>query len=97
MTCFRLKNGQSVYSYLTSLGVNYNSFWHRMEKGLSFDKSLDEAIKNKGKRFSHPTHFYKGKSIVSLCKGDSPRYYRVLRKIRNGMSIENSLKKEGVI
>ena len=96
MTCFRLQNGQSVYSYLTSLGVNYNSFWRRMEKGFSFDKSLNEAIKNKGKRFSHPTHFYKGEPIIRIC-GNSPKYYRVLRKIRKGISIENSLKLEGVI
>ena len=96
MTCFRLQNGQSVYSYLTSLGVNYNSFWRRMEMGISFDKSLDEAIKNKGKRFSHPTHFYKGEPIIRLCS-DSNRYFRVLRKMRKGMSIEDSLKLEGVI
>ena len=96
MTCFRLQNGQSVYSYLTSLGVNYNSFWFRMEAGDSFDKALSEAIQNKGKKYSHPTHYYKGRPIIRLC-GDSNRYFRVLRKMRKGMSIEDSLKLEGVI
>lgn len=96
MTCFRLQNGQSVYRYLSELGVNYNSFWYRMEMGYSFDMALSEAIKNKGKKYSHPKHYYKGKPIIRLC-GDSNRYFRVLRKIRNGISTETALKYEGVI
>ena len=98
MTCFRMENGETVHQWCKKNGFQYNSFWHRMEKGLSFDESIIGTEKAKGKGRSHPKYFYQGKPIVCICGGyKSNLYSRVCRKLRRGISIETALKYEGII
>ena len=96
MTCFRLSSGESVRKWCFKHNASYRAYCNCVEKGMEEKESLEYAKKAKN-NYSHPTHFYKGKSVIGLCKGDSPRYFRVLLKIRNGMPIELALKSEGVI
>lgn len=94
MTCFRLSRGKTVHQWCIENGVNYNSVYNRIEKGMNPEYACREALKVKGKRYSHPSFFYKERPIRDIYRNDNNGYSLVLSKIREGMTPEQAIQYE---
>ena len=94
MTCFRLNQRKTVRQWCLENGVNYNSVYNRIEQGMEPEYACREALKYKGKRFSHPRLFYKERPIRDIYRHDNKSYALVLRKIRDGMTTEEAIQYE---
>ena len=94
MTCFRLNPRKTVRQWCIENGCNYNSVYNRIEEGMEPEYACREALKYKGKRFSHPRMFYKERSIRDIYRNDNKSYALVLCKIREGMTIEEAIQYE---
>lgn len=94
MTCFRFEDGRSVHKWCVDNGICYNSFWTRMEKGLSFEQAIIEAKESKKRRWSHPRIYYKGTPLCKIFHIGTKEYSRVIRRLQRGLTIEQAM--EGV-
>lgn len=47
--CFRLKSGETMYSFCKRNGLNKSTAWRRADAGMSPDDIVDWLIANKGK------------------------------------------------
>lgn len=92
MTCFVRTDGKTVRQWCLEHEVSYGAVWNHLERGMNPNDACREALRRRGQRFSHPKYFYKGKSLVEILGQQTNRYHNAMRRIRNGMSIENALK-----
>lgn len=60
----RLKDGTPVYSYLKSLGKNYNVFNNLMHLGFSLEEAVEQAINYKP---STKKHYKDGMTLRQYC------------------------------
>lgn len=94
MTCFRLNQRKTVRQWCLENGVNYNSVYNRIELGMTPKMACREALRYKGKRYSHPLLFYKEKPIRDIYRNNTKGYALVLSKIRQGMTPEQAIQYE---
>lgn len=96
MTCFRLDNGETVLRWCKQNKISYNNVYRRLEKGMSVEEAVADASKRLKKGESNRKLFYKGKWIGEYLGSQTNSYYRVIRRINTGMTVEEAMRKEGL-
>ena len=90
MTCFRLKTGESLWSWCKKNNCNYSAIYKRMDAGCPY---VEDAIADYLPRCGHKhgeKYFYKG-VVLRKYFGDLNPYQMALKRIRNGMPIEQAV------
>jgi hypothetical protein len=60
MTCFRLKNGDTLYSYCKKNKINYFAIYNRIEAGENLKDALRNYLNNKKKSISGRVKYFVG-------------------------------------
>ena len=90
MTCFRMKNGQTVRQWCKDNGLNYSAVYGRLDKGMPLEKAIDY----KPGRI-HITRYYKGVALVFLCGGlKTKTYRRINNRIYAGTPLTQAVEKD---
>lgn len=92
MTCFTLKNGTTVHKWCVQNNVCYATIFRYLEEGMYPDEVTKHFMKIK-KNKNNLKFQYKGVPIKRMYKEDKS-YQLVLRKIREGMTIEEAIQYE---
>lgn len=95
MTCFKMGDGTSLRKHCLNIGLPYRSVYTFLDIGMSVDDSIKEAQKRCGNKFSHPKYKIGSVSLATFYGTGTKKYQRILKKIRNGMSINNAVMAEG--
>ena len=97
MTCFRLDSGETLYSWCQQNDLRYCNVVRRIEKGMSVAEAIADASKRLKKGESNRKFFYKGKWVGDYLGGcRSAAYHRVRRRMDNGWTMDEAMKKEGL-
>ena len=90
MTCFRLNDGQTLLKYCKDNNINYSRVYIRIERGLSIEQAIAEALERRGKGAENNLKYkIGGKSVHSqLTPAEYTRFKRYLHV--RGFSVEKS-------
>lgn len=100
MTCFRLKSGQTLYSYCKENNLPYDTLFPYCDRdGLPPDEAIElyQKWKNDGTITNHRRGnqrlYYDGKPLKKYCQAHDLSYTTILAKLRIGYSIEELITK----
>jgi hypothetical protein len=82
MTCFRLKNGQTIAEWCKQNGVNYDTAYKRLDSGKTVEEVCEYMLKGV-KPGRDPILFVSdGNSLAEYCKQTGASYLKEWRKLK---------------
>ncbi len=90
MTCFRMKDGRTVRSFLNK-DSSYCAFQRRIEKGDTIEEALEYVSKEHKRGRACLVYFYQGKPIIDICRERGINYHTVYERIQRGLEINETI------
>lgn len=95
IVCFRLKTGETLYSFCKRNNISYVTVFCKIERGMSVDDAAEEALKNVFKRERNNCKYVlkNGKTLRSQCIENKVCTRSCYRLIKNGYTPDEALSK----
>ncbi len=90
MVWFRMKTGEPVTTYCKRHGYTPGAIIRRIKKGMTPEQAVADFIPWQGRKDGSAKYFYKGQNLRKYF-GDLNPYQMALKRIRNGMPIEQAV------
>lgn len=77
MTCFRMKNGETLRQYCLKNDICYSAIYYRIEEnGVMPDVAIAEYLPHKGRHDQAAKYFINGKKLTDYTGGSKTKVYR---------------------
>lgn len=96
MTCFRMKNGESIRKYCKRKGIGYHCVVYRIELGYTTEQAIKSAIEvsKRPNKKAKVKHFIDGIPVIDWCRQNNVSYFTLFNKANKlGISLFECVKK----